>query len=185
MIAAASGVLAAGFILGAGNAGVSARPTVVLEQGAPSAPAPGDLVGPGQGSNGSVSGDGRFVAYEGSPAGGDGSADSRTSTIYLTDRESNTTTEVTTVPDGLRPGDSVHPVMSGDGCNIVVVTELALDVFRDDDTGDRWDVYRLRLQHCGGAPGSWSWCRPAPMARRWPVTTSARSIRLPCRVAAR
>jgi hypothetical protein len=155
VIAAASGLLAAGFILGAGTAGVSARPAVVLEQAAPSAPAPGDPIGPGQGSNGSVSGDGRFVTYQGSPAGADQSADSRTSTVYLTDRESNSTTEITTVPDGLRPGDSVHPVMSGDGCNIVVVTELALDVFRDDDTGDRWDVYRLRLEHCGGSPGSW------------------------------
>ncbi len=49
VIAAASGLLAAGFILGAGTAGVSARPSVVLEQSAPSAPAPGDLVGPGAG----------------------------------------------------------------------------------------------------------------------------------------
>ena len=46
-------------------------------------------------------------------------------------------------------------MLSGDGCSIVVVTELALDVFRDDDTGLRWDVYRQRLEHCGGTPGDW------------------------------
>jgi hypothetical protein len=98
-----------------------------------------------------VSGDGRFVVFEAAP----GEGDSRTSTVYLTDREAATTVEVTTVPEGLREGSSIHPVLSGDGCSIVVVTELALDVFRDDDTGLRWDVYRQRLEHCGGTPGDW------------------------------
>ena len=105
-----------------------------------------------------MSGDGRFVAYEGLPGAGDpavAATDSRTSTVYLTDRETQTTNEVTVVPAGLRPGNSIHPVLSGDGCSIVVVTELPLDVFRDDDTGLRWDVYRQRLEHCGGTPGDW------------------------------
>jgi hypothetical protein len=81
--------------------------------------------------------------------------DPRVSTVYLTDREADTTIEVTVVPEGQRAGNSVHPVLSGDGCSIVVITELALDVFRDDDTGLRWDVYRQRLEHCGGLPGNW------------------------------
>ena len=81
--------------------------------------------------------------------------DSRANTIYLTDRDAGVTAEVTTVPEGQRSGNSVHPVLSGDGCSIVVVTEMALDVFRDDDTGDRWDVYRLQLPHCGGTLGAW------------------------------
>jgi Tol biopolymer transport system component len=152
-----SSVLGAAFVLSASSVG--ARPMVVLD----SASRPGVASALGQegqslGSAASVSGDGRFVVYQGLPGGGDpdvAATDSRTSTVYLTDRESGTTTEITTVPAGQRPGNSVNPVLSGDGCSIVVVTELALDVFRDDDTGLRWDVYRQRLQHCGGVPGDW------------------------------
>lgn len=151
---ALSGVLGAGLMLGAG--GVDARPIVVLDRGAiVSAIAP---AGEALGSSASVSGDGRFVAYQALPGGGDpdvAAADPPTSTVYLTDREAATTSEVTVVPEGQRPGSSIHPVLSGDGCSLVVVTELALDVFRDDDTGLRWDVYRQRLAHCGGTPGDW------------------------------
>ncbi len=157
VIGALSGVLCVGFVLGASD--VDARPTTVLDQAvlepAASTVAPG---GQALGSRATVSGDGRFVAYEALPGAGDpavAATDSRTSTVYLTDREAATTVEVTVVPSGLRPGNSIHPVLSGDGCSIVVVTELALDVFRDDDTGLRWDVYRQRLQHCGGAAGDW------------------------------
>ncbi len=152
-----STVLCAGFLLGASS--VAARPVVVVDQvvaaDSLSTIAPGAQA---LGSAATVSGDGRFVAYQGLPGGGDpdvAAADSRTSTVYLTDREASTTIEVTVVPEGQRPGNSVQPVLSGDGCSIVVVTELALDVFRDDDTGLRWDVYRQRLGHCGGTPGDW------------------------------
>ncbi len=152
-LGAASGVLCAALLLGTSDLGVSARSNGFVEQAQPlGASSVADSVGPALGADASLSGDGRFVASQGLP-GGD--ADARTSTIYLTDRDSDVTTEVTTVPEGQRPGNSLHPVLSGDGCSIVVVTELALDVFRDDDTGDRWDVYRLRLPHCGGTPGAW------------------------------
>ncbi|HUS41681.1 MAG TPA: choice-of-anchor D domain-containing protein [Ilumatobacteraceae bacterium] len=157
VVGALSGALCAGFVLSA--SAVDARPIVMLDQvdlGGPVATiAPGDQA---LGSRATVSGDGRFVAYEGRPGAGDpavAAIDTRTSTVYLTDRETATTTEVTVVPAGLRPGNSIHPVLSGDGCSIVVVTELALDVFRDDDTGLRWDVYRQRLEPCGGTPGDW------------------------------
>ncbi len=157
VVAALSGVLCAGFVLSAST--VDARPIGVLDQAvldrAVSTVAAGAQ---GFGSRATVSGDGRFVAFEGLPGAGDAAVaatDSRTSTVYLTDRETATTTEVTVVPVGLRPGNSIHPVLSGDGCSIVVVTELALDVFRDDDTGLRWDVYRQRLESCGGTPGDW------------------------------
>ena len=150
-------VLSAGFVLVAGN--VDARPTTVLDQAvidrAVSTVAPG---GQALGARASVSGDGRFVAYEAVPGAGDpaaATADGRSSTVYLTDRDLGSTVEVTVVPSGLRPGNSIHPVLSGDGCSIVVITELALDVFRDDDTGLRWDVYRQRLEHCGGTQGAW------------------------------
>ena len=55
----------------------------------------------------------------------------------------------------MRAGNSIHPVISGDGCSVAIVTEMALDVFRDDDTGERWDVYRARLPLCGGEFGGW------------------------------
>ncbi len=151
------GIVGAGLVLT--TSAVDARPVVVLDN-----PTAVDVIsaiapaGQALGSHATVSGDGRFVAYQGTPGGGDAAVaatDPRTSTIYLTDRDSQITVEVTTVPDGQRAGNSINPVLSGDGCSIVVVTELALDVFRDDDTGLRWDVYRQRLPHCGGTLGDW------------------------------
>jgi len=152
-LVAATSVLGAGLILSASGAGVGARPVVVLEQAASiPPPAPATTLGNGLGSHSSVSGDGRIVAYQGSPSASD---DSRLTTAFVTDREDGTTTEITPVPEGVRPGDTIHPVVSGDGCTVVVVTELQLDVFRDDDTGDRWDVYRSSLPHCTGSTDGW------------------------------
>jgi hypothetical protein len=118
------------------------------------APTPGPQVGPAVmsttvtgGARPSVSGDGRFVVFE-------GTADGR-QTVYSTDRLSNTTAELSPLPDGVRSGDTVRPVVSADGCIVVVVSEVAFDVFRDDDEDARWDVYRLAQPHCGGQPGGW------------------------------
>ena len=165
-LTAAAGALCAGFVLSA--SAVDARVSVGIGDAAASssmsALAPQGLV---LGSTASVSGDGRFVASEGLPGGGDPAVtavDARTSTVYLTDRERAVTAEITVVPEGQRPGNSIHPVLSGDGCSIVVTTELALDVFRDDDTGARWDVYRQRLEHCGGTPGDWELVSTRPGA---------------------
>ena len=156
MFVAASSVLGAGLILSTSAAGVDARPVVLLEQAEPTTPTvPAATVGDGIGSHATVSGDGRIVAYQGQPPAGGDSEDSRTATVYVTDRESGTTTEITTVPEGVRAGNSVRPVVAGDGCSIAVVTELQLDVFRDDDTGSRWDVYRTKLPHCAGSDGGW------------------------------
>lgn len=163
-----AGVIGAGVVLSASGGDVSARPTVIIEQ----ADAEGAVAdtAPVVGAFASVSGDGRYYVSQGLPAdaatadaatAGEqtvGPADptkARHSTILLTDRETSTTTEITPVPPGLRPGNSVRPVISGDGCTVVILSELALDVFRDDDTGERWDVYRARLPHCGGEPGGW------------------------------
>ena len=158
-VAVASAVALAAVIVGtSGLGGVSARPSIVLGQAVQAVPSVAETVGSGQSSHPSVSGDGRFVTFQALPGNGDpavAAADARTSTVYLTDRDGGSTVELTTVPEGLRAGNSINPVISGDGCNVVVVTEMALDVFRDDDTGDRWDVYRLRLPHCGGAGGAW------------------------------
>lgn len=157
-VAGLSGVLCAGLVMSASGLDASARPAVLLGQTAPDDSSIAAAVGTGESSHPSVSGDGRFVVYQGRPGAGDeaaAAADPRTSTVYLADREAGTTVELTGVPEGLRSGNSVNPVISGDGCSVVVVTELALDVFRDDDTADRWDVYRLRLEHCSGAEGGW------------------------------
>ncbi|MEO6156389.1 MAG: hypothetical protein ABIQ39_02030, partial [Ilumatobacteraceae bacterium] len=91
------------------------------------------------------------MTYVGPPA----TADGRTSTVWLLDRAIGATTELTVPADGVRPGNSVHPVISADGCHVVVVTEIPFDLFRDDDTGTRWDVYQLTLPACGGQLGVW------------------------------
>lgn len=151
-------VLSAGVLFSASASEVGARPDVVLRQsdGTPFAADSGTR-GVAHGARPSVSGNGRYVVYQGGPASlPDGTpSDSRTSTIYLTDNETDETVELTAIPEGLRSGDSVHPVISGDGCTVVVVTEMALDVFRDDDQGSRWDVYRSTLPHCEGSAGDW------------------------------
>jgi len=85
-----------------------------------------------------VSGNGRFVVYTAAPGANDG----RTSSVWLDDRQTNTQVELTLPKDGVRLGDSVNPVISADGCVVVVTTEMGYDLFRDDDHGSRWDVYR-------------------------------------------
>jgi hypothetical protein len=143
-------LVATAVTLGAGAA--AARPAVdvatpTTTESTPTAPAA--VVA----AHATVSGDGRFVASQGRPTD---PADPRESTVFLLDRaDGGEPREMTTVPQGARSGNSLHPVLSGDGCSLIVVTQLALDVFRDDDTGDRWDVYRQRLEHCGGTPGAW------------------------------
>ncbi|MEY4173157.1 MAG: hypothetical protein RI900_322 [Actinomycetota bacterium] len=111
------------------------------------------IASPAMGERPSVSADGRLVVFAGPPAGAD---DPRTSTVYLRDRALGTTIELTQPLDAIRSGDSVMPVISADGCAVVVVTQFAYDLFRDDDTGDRWDVYLERLPSCGGTLGDWS-----------------------------
>lgn len=100
----------------------------------------------------SISADGEFVVYAGKPLA---DTDTRTSTVFLQDRADTSVVELTPVVDGVRPGNSVWPVISADSCSVVVVTEMAYDLFRDDDEGDRWDVYVQRLPHCGGTLGQW------------------------------
>ncbi len=148
-LAVLAGLLGAGALLTTSATDAGARPTIVLEQSGTGAAFAIGGAAPVVGSHPSVSGDGRFYVAQGDPP------DERTSTVYFTDRETNVTTEITAPPEGVRAGDTIHPVISGDGCTVVVVTEMALDVFRDDDTGERWDVYRARLPQCGGQLGGW------------------------------
>ena len=166
MASAVATVLGAGLILGASASSVFARPAVVLEEveAVPLGTA-ASLIGDAAGSNPSVSGDGQFVVFQGPPQqlplldeleeNVEPQVDLRDSTIYLASRADNSTVELSPIPNGLRPGNSVHPVISGDGCSVVMISEMALDVFRDDDAGARWDVYRSVLPHCDGAIGDW------------------------------
>ena len=150
---AGSSALLAGLVMSTSSAGVGALPDVVVMQADPVAAIDAhSSVGDAAGANPSVSGDGRYVVFHGAP-GVEG--DSRSATVYLTDRETGLTTELSPVPAALRSGDTMFPVISGDGCSVAAVTEMALDVFRDDDTSARWDVYRSTLAHCGGTIGNW------------------------------
>lgn len=153
-VSAAAGAVVAAVLLSASAAPADARPAGVVRQpiGAEQAP----VATPVLESRPTISGDGRFLVFQGRPPGADpAQPEGQRTTTFLRDRDDNTTVELTPVPAGLRPGNSVHPVISGDGCTVVVTTEMALDLFRDDDGGTRWDVYRTTLPHCDGVLGDW------------------------------
>jgi hypothetical protein len=156
----AAGVLGAGIILSAASASVSARPHP-LESSLPAQLPPiapngqGVTISEGIGSHPTVSGDGRFVTYEGVvPLDDSADAPLRT-TVFLADRGDGANTELSLLSQGLRAGATIRPVISRDGCTVVAHSEIAFDVFRDDDVGRRWDVYRTILPHCGGTLGEW------------------------------
>jgi hypothetical protein len=160
-------LLATGAVLLATSAGIALSVVAAAPQ------APGSTVATEAapaalevGARPSISDDGRWMVYQGRPT--DGST--RTATVYLRDLaagpNANPVSELTNLgaagngnnsvgPGAVRLGDSVRPVISGDGCSVVVVTQMAFDLFRDDDTGDRWDVYRTVLPRCGGKAGEW------------------------------
>ena len=94
-----------------------------------------------------VSADGRWVVFS-------GFVRDRKS-VFRIDRESNRTSEISQIPVGARSGDTIHPVLSADGCVVVAITEVGYDLFRDNDRDARWDVYRLVVPECGGQPNSW------------------------------
>lgn len=95
----------------------------------------------------SISSDGRWIVFGGTIG------DRRS--VFRTDRESGTTIEISPVPDDARSGDTIHARLSADGCVVVATTEIAFDLFRDDDHDERWDVYRLVVPECGGQPNGW------------------------------
>ncbi len=127
------------------------------------APPPRTAVVPTPAARPSISADGRWLAVEGlvaadgtilDPAQVPPGAVARR-TVLRIDRLSGAAVDLVVPPAGIRTGDTVRPVISADGCAVVAHSQLALDLFRDDDRGDRWDVYRTVLPECGGAIGEW------------------------------
>lgn len=102
----------------------------------------------------SLSEDGRWIVFT-------GQAGERTS-VFRTDLETNTTVELSPVPATVRAGNTIHPRISAEGCVVVAITEIAFDLFRDDDRDDRWDVYRLVVPECGGQPNGWELVSASP-----------------------
>lgn len=129
-------------------ASVTIAPVVLASNGSPGR-APGvTLVGAVQSATEpSVSSDGRWVVYG-------GSVDGRR-TVFRTDRHEGVTVELSEVPSSVPSGDTIHARLSSDGCVVVAITEVAFDLFRDNDRGERWDVYRLVVPECGGRPNAW------------------------------
>lgn len=95
----------------------------------------------------SITDDGRWVVFG-------GTVDGRL-TAFRTDRETGTTIELSPVPASARSGHTVHARISADGCVVVATTEIAFDLFRDNDSDARWDVYRLVVPECNGQPNAW------------------------------
>lgn len=128
--------------------GAAALPVAASSRASTDVPEPR---APVAGATPSISGDGQLVAFAGAPSAADG----RSSTVWLHDRRTGTVSELTTPVNGVRLGNSVAPAISADGCIVAVVTEMAYDLYRDEDTGQRWDVYRLVLPACTLVPSGW------------------------------
>ena len=94
-----------------------------------------------------VSADGRWVVF--------GGVVGERRSVFRTDRQSGETVELSPVPAAVRSGDTIHARLSADGCVVVAATEIAFDLFRDDDRDERWDIYRLVVPECGGQPNGW------------------------------
>ncbi len=96
----------------------------------------------------SLSNSGDWAVFEGMLADGRRS-------VFRANLSSSDIVELSPVPESVRTGDTIQPRISADGCVVVAITQVAFDLFRDDDRGDRWDVYRLLVPECGGQPNGW------------------------------
>lgn len=76
-------------------------------------------------------------------------------TVFHLDRSDGELTDLVTIPNERRAGDTVAATLSDDGCSVVAISQIGFDIFRDDDNNQRWDVYRLVLPRCDGRPNDW------------------------------
>jgi Tol biopolymer transport system component len=95
----------------------------------------------------SISADGRWVVFSGTVG--------ERRSVFRTDRTNDQTIELSAIPEGVPSGDTVLPQISADGCVVVAITEVAFDLFRDNDRDLRFDVYRLVVPECGGQVNGW------------------------------
>lgn len=102
-----------------------------------------------------VSADGSTVVFQATSSAG-------AQSVYSLDVNTRTVAELSALPDGRRRGNTIQPQVSDDGCVVAVTTEVAFDLFRDDDGGDRWDVYRFVMPRCGGSPSGWELVSTTP-----------------------
>ncbi len=132
------------------------------------------------GTSPSVSGDGRIVAFVGPPQS---RTDERQTTAYLRDRASRLLLEATPSAAGMRLGETAAAVVSSDGCSLTVLTQLPLNLFSDDDLGDRWDVYRAPLpgarSRVSAPVSTGNSSPPTPRARRSTRSTPSPASRCP------
>lgn len=96
----------------------------------------------------SLSNSGAWAVFEGTVVDGRRS-------VFRANVGNSQIAELSPVPESVRSGDTIQPRISADGCVVVAITQIAFDLFRDDDKADRWDVYRLLVPECGGQPNGW------------------------------
>lgn len=117
---------------------------------------PGDVTG---GTEPSISADGRYVVFTTVVADPDAAPGEERTTVLLRDRATGDLYEVTPTLPEFTGRSSRGGVISADGCVVAVVTDTPYDVFRDDDSGGRWDVYRQFMPQCSDNPdeggGDW------------------------------
>jgi hypothetical protein len=119
---------------------------------------PSDVIG---GTAPSVSADGRFVVFTSLVPG----SNSQT-TVLFRDRATGELYELTPPLAEFSSRSSRAGAISADGCVVAVITTTPYDVFRDDDTGERWDVYRQLMPQCSENPdeggGEWELMSSSP-----------------------
>jgi PKD repeat protein len=88
----------------------------------------------------SVSGDGRYVAFESSASNLAPNDSNRRSDIFLRDRLNQTTLRISLYSDGTSPmGASISPMINSQGSHVVFSS--VVDLLIDADTNNREDVY--------------------------------------------
>ena len=136
---------------------IPAARVAAQEASGPIAPSAGDVAvlttGVINAARPTISSDGRWVVFGGTLD--DTHADAGRRSVFRADLLTGTVGELAPLPAGVRPGDTIFPRLSADGCVVVAVSEVAYDLFRDDDRDARWDVYRLVVPECGGQPNAW------------------------------
>ncbi|MFQ5508994.1 MAG: TolB family protein, partial [Leptospirillia bacterium] len=95
----------------------------------------------GASRNPSVSGDGRYVAFESDATDIDAGDDNGLTDIYLRDTQANTTAWISMNSQGFAAnGASTRPAISGDGLWVVFVS-LATDLVSTDTNGGVADIF--------------------------------------------